>query len=125
MLTTFWNGPALLELGPQRDQFVLEHPLPQSTLNEKAKVIIVDRLGEKIVGPEPHRLNRLVDAAVSGRHDHRHVELVGVNFTKQFHSTKMRHPQIGDGDAIRTLFQHLQRVGAVRRQVDGNTQGKL
>src|SRR5208337_3017797 len=44
--------PMLLEFGAQRDQFVLELPFPQRTLNEEAKVIVVERLGEEIVGPE-------------------------------------------------------------------------
>ena len=55
----------------------MQRPLAQRALDEQAQVLRVGRLGEEVVGPQAHGLDRLVHAPVPGGHDDRDRQRCG------------------------------------------------
>ncbi len=115
---------AFHELSAQRDQLVLERPLLKGAFHQQAEMLRVGGLGEEVVGAQPHRLDRLGDAAMTGRDDHGHRQPALLDFLDQFHAAETRHAQVGDDQAIgmRTLGQLLEGITAVDGQIDRDAQ---
>ena len=61
----------LLELLAEPQDLVLQGPLLEGAVHHELQVGRVDRLGQEVVGPEPHRLDDPVDRAERRGHDRR------------------------------------------------------
>ncbi len=55
-----------------------------------------DRFDHEIDGPGAHRGDDIVDAAVRGLHDHRHVDCGLAHFGEHAHAVEIGHDQIED-----------------------------
>ena len=88
--------------GPQRLDLGGEGPLPQGPLQGQEHLVEVERLGQVVVGPAAHRLDRRGRAAEGGHDD---------------------HGQVGQGRA--ELGQHRQAVAAGHLQVEQHGVGRV
>ena len=103
----------LVQLLAQGRDLVLQRPLAQRTLDDQPQVLEVDRLGQEVGGPQPHRLHRMVDRAESRRDDHVRGQPALLHFFEQLQPVDARHLQVGDDHAVGTLGQGLERIAAV------------
>ena len=102
----------------------LEAPRPASArfferpVHDELQVGRVDRLGQEVVGAQPHRLDHPVDRAERGRDDRRDQHPALGDLADQLHPPHARHPQVGDQDAVVGRAQRGQRLLAARDRVD-------
>ena len=73
----------------------------------------IDGLGDKIVGPQTHGLDRLVDAAVTGHHDDRRGSIAFLDFLDEFHPLEAGHHQVCQKNAVVLFGEGLQRRRAI------------
>ena len=61
-----------------------------------------ERLGEEVVGPEPHRLDGDLDGAKGGDQEHRGVGVVGADGLEDLEAVDRLHLEVGDhhGEAV-------------------------
>ena len=65
------------------------------------QLLQADRLFQEIEGAETRRLDGRVDGAVTGHHDHRHVQVTaGMPFLEQRNTVGVRHPDV-EQDQVR------------------------
>ena len=83
----------LLELVDQLA--ALEDPLDQ-----EAELIGVVRLGDEVIGPGLHRLQRLGRVAEGGQHDHADGQPLGAHRGEQVEPAQVGHPQVGDHQVV-------------------------
>ena len=77
----------------------------------------VDRLGEEVDGPQPHRLHGLLDRAEARGDDHVGRQPALLHLLEQLQAVDPRHLQVGDDDAVGAIGQRLERIAAVGGRV--------
>ena len=107
----------LVQLLAQLRHLVLQRPLAQGALDHQPEVLQVDRLGEEVDGPQPHRLHGLLDGAEARGDDHVGRQPALLHLLEQLQAVDPRHLQVGDDHAVGALGQRLQRVAAVGRGI--------
>ena len=105
LLSTFWNECRSPSCWRSAATSSCRARFAQRPLHQQAEVLRVGRLGEEVVGAHPHRLDRVLDAAVPGRDDDGDRDLFGLDRLDQLHPADLRHPQVGDDQAVRLLAQ--------------------
>ena len=91
---------ALLELLAEPQDLVLKRPLLQRPVHHQLQVVRVDRLGQEVVGPQPHRLDDAVDRAEAGRHDRGDQHPALGDLADQVHPAHARASEVGDQHAV-------------------------
>ena len=124
MLKTFWNECRPWSSAQRRD-FVLERARLQRPLHQQAEVLRIGRFGQEIERPKPHRLDGVFDAAVTGGDNHRNGDLLSLDRLDELHSGDLRHPKVGDDEAIGSPAEHLQRLASVLGGIDIEFEAQL
>ena len=90
----------------------------QRLLDDDADLVLVEGLGDVVEGARLERLDRVVDGAVRGEHDHRPRGIVAERGAEQIHPVDLGHAQIGDHQVDVVLLEEGERRLAVLRGVD-------
>ena len=103
------------QLLPQAAILLAQHPLGQRLLHRDHQMLWSERLGHEVVGSQAHRLDRVLDGAVRGHHDHLNLRVQLLDLRQQFHAVHARHLQIGDHQVRLFLLNGLHGLFAVGR----------
>ena len=87
--------------------------------DQQQQMIGIDRLGEKVERPFLHRRDRILDAAVGGHHDDRHVGVDFLRRAQHAEAVAVRQPQIGEHERRLGLLQLPDRLRLIARLEDG------
>ena len=77
-------------------QFAFERAGVERVAQADMQPLGADRLDHEIDGAGAHRRNHIVDAAMRGLHDHRHVDRRLAHFRQHAHAVEIGHHQIED-----------------------------
>ena len=81
---------------------------------QREDVLVAERLGDEIEGPQPHRLDGHRDAAVGGHHHHFHAgQRPLLDPLQQFDAVQVRHFQVGDDHVEAVRLQQVPGLLAV------------
>ncbi len=72
------------------------------------QIIQVDRFEQEVIGPEPNRFHRFVNAGVAGHDDDRHRQAALLNGPDEIHPVQPGHAQVGKDNAVVAFGQPLQ-----------------
>ena len=102
-------------------QQVLGHhpPLLERARDEQQQMIGIDRLGEEVDRAFLHRGDGVLDAAVGGHHDDRHVGVDSFGGAEHAEAVALRQPQIRQHERGLRLLQQPHGLGLVARLEDG------
>ena len=94
-------------------------PLLERAADQQHQVIGIDRLGEKVERAFLHRRHGILDAAVGGHHDHRHVGIDLLRRAQHAEAVAFRQSQIGQHQRRLALLHQPHRLRLVARLDDG------
>ncbi len=95
-------------------------PLLERARHEQREVIGIDRLGEKIEGAFLHRRDRVLDAAVRGHHDDRHIGVELLRRAQHAKPVAFGQAQVREHDRG-ALLKHAHGLGLIPRLEHGMT----
>src|SRR6185295_9007191 len=102
---------ALVEHLAQGRDLLLELLLLDQVHHPLAQLVEIDRLGEVVVGADPHGLHRGLDGAVGGHQHDAEVDLPLPHLLQEAQAVHAGHPQIADGEAgVVVLVEEFQRL---------------
>ena len=111
------DGKLLLDLLLERLVLVLQVPAAECPLHQEFHFIEIQRFGDKMICPAPHRLHGGVDAAIGGHHDaHRRLRHCQRLF-EQLHPIVFTESQIGEHHVDLVILQELQRLRCIRGDI--------
>ncbi len=104
----------LVELLVELDDLLLELALLELREDALAELVEVDRLGQVVVGADPHRLDGGLDRAEAGDQDDREVEPALADLVQEAEAVEPRHAQVADRELRGVgLLQQLERPAGV------------
>ena len=80
--------------------------LLERAVDQQQQMIGIDRLGEEVERPFLHRRDGVLDAAVGGHDDDRHVGVDFLRRAQHAEAVAVGQPQIGQHDRRLLLLQH-------------------
>ncbi len=111
------DGEFLPDLLLERGVFLLQMAAAQGAFDEQLHLVEIQRLGDEMVGPAPHRLHRRVHAAVGGHHDADGRLRQSKRLLQQLHAVVLAESEIGEHHVYLVMAQMLQRLGRVRGHI--------
>ena len=109
------KAEVLPQLFPQMAILLAQHPVCQRLLDHDPQMLRREWLGHKIVRPQPHGLDRILDGAVGSHHEHLDLRVETLDLFEQLHPVHTRHLQIGDHQVRLFVLDQLQRLFPVGR----------
>jgi hypothetical protein len=82
-------------------------------LQHGAQTLGINRLGDVVIGSQPHGLHRAVDRALRRHHNHRHCLSLFRQPLQQLDASHARHLEVGDHDGRIPLRRFVEPIGAI------------
>ncbi len=103
-----YHGVALLDLLLEGAVLRLEAPLAERVLDHEQRLLEGERLLDEVLGAHAHRLDRGLDGAVAGDHDHRHLGIEGADAGQGLEPVHLRQPHVEQQQVVAPALQRLQ-----------------
>ena len=110
------SNPYFSSRALRRIAHLLDQPLVlERAVHDEDQLLVVDRLGDVVVGARLHGLDGRLHRAEGRDHHDGRLRMLGTDLLEQFHPGDFRHLQVGDDQGRRLLLQQCAIASAARR----------
>ena len=107
-----------LQFGPESRHLAFERAPLQRFADHEVEILVVERLRDEVGGAFLHRLDRPLDGAMGGHHDHGQLRQILVHPLEDLDSIELRQLDIEEHQAGRGLLEGIQSSLAVTDRHD-------